>query len=182
MKRKTAKELLAESFRELSVGKTVDKITIQDITDNCGYSPATFYRNFKDKYDLIAWDYSQQISKLMKGVVNNEYKWRQTLIDGLKAYIDQKEYLTNLLKSTSGHDSFIRYMSEIHIAELMTLVKELCDNHIVDKQTEICIRIYCMGTAAMNCEWILGKLDVTTEELTEIYERSLPEPLRRYLL
>ena len=73
MKRKTAKELLAESFRELSATKTVDKITIQDITDNCGYSPATFYRNFKDKYDLIAWDYSQQISKLMKGVVNNEY-------------------------------------------------------------------------------------------------------------
>ena len=34
--------------------KNVDnKITIQDIVDNCGYSPATFYRNFRDKYDLI---------------------------------------------------------------------------------------------------------------------------------
>lgn len=45
MKRKTTKEILAESFHELAELKPIDKITIQDIVDNCGYSPATFYRN-----------------------------------------------------------------------------------------------------------------------------------------
>lgn len=182
MKRKTAKELLAESFRELSVGKTVDKITIQDITDNCGYSPATFYRNFKDKYDLIAWDYSRHISKIMEGAAKKEHSWRKTIIDALIHYHNEKEYLTNLLKSTSGHDSFIRYMSEINIEKMASLIIELSANKCLDKQTEGCIRLYCMGTVAMTCEWILGKLDVTVEELTEIYEKSLPEPLRRYLL
>ena len=182
MKRKTAKELLAESFRELTKTKSADKITIQDITENCGYSPATFYRNFKDKYDLIAWDYSQHISKLMEGVMKHDRKWRQTLLDGILHYHDEKEYLTNLLKSTSGHDSFIRYMSEIHIDKLKELVRELSGDHNIDKQTEVCIRLYCMGTSVMNCEWILGKLDVTAEELTEVYEKSLPEPLRKYFL
>ena len=57
MKRKTTKEILAESFRELAENRPVDKITIQEIVDNCDYSPATFYRHFKDKYDMIAWDY-----------------------------------------------------------------------------------------------------------------------------
>ena len=51
MKRKTAKEILAESFQELAAGK--------NITDNCGNSPATFYRQFKDKYDLIAWEFPE---------------------------------------------------------------------------------------------------------------------------
>ena len=59
MKRKTAKEILAESFQELAAGKDIDKITVKDITDNCGYSPATFYRQFKDKYDLIAWEFPE---------------------------------------------------------------------------------------------------------------------------
>ena len=49
MKRKTAKEILAESFQELAEKKSIDKITVKDITDNCGYSPATFYRQFRDK-------------------------------------------------------------------------------------------------------------------------------------
>ena len=46
MKRKRTKELLADSLRELAKGKNVDKITIKEITDNCGYAPATFYRHF----------------------------------------------------------------------------------------------------------------------------------------
>ena len=119
MKRKTAKELLAGSFKELVQTKSADKITVQDITGNCGYSPATFYRNFKDKYDLIAWDYSQHISSLMKGILNNKRKWRQTILDGLAHYHKEKDYLTNLLKNTSGHDSFIRYMSQINTENLI---------------------------------------------------------------
>lgn len=182
MKRKTAKELLAESFRELAKTKNADRITIQNITENCGYSPATFYRNFKDKYDLIAWDYSQHISRLMENTLKNKWKWRQTLLDGLLHYYDEKDYLTNLLKNTSGHDSFIRYMSEMHFELMLSLIRALSDNNQVDKQTELCIHLYCIGTAAMNCEWILGKLDLTAEELTEIYEKSLPEPLKEYLL
>ena len=41
MKRKTAKEILAESFRELAETVPIDKITIKDIVYNCDYSPAT---------------------------------------------------------------------------------------------------------------------------------------------
>ena len=66
MKRKTAKELLAESFRELTEPKSIDRITVQDIVDNCGYSPAMFYRHYKDKYDLIAWEHSTYSSEFCR--------------------------------------------------------------------------------------------------------------------
>ena len=65
MKRKTAKEILDESFKELAQTKKIDKITVKDITENCGYSSATFYRQFKDKYDLIAWSYTQDIRSIV---------------------------------------------------------------------------------------------------------------------
>ena len=61
MKRKTPKEILTASFQELAAKKSIDKITIQEIVDNCGYSPATFYRHFKDKYDLIAWEHTRAV-------------------------------------------------------------------------------------------------------------------------
>ena len=65
MKRKTAREILAESFRELAADKPVDKITVPNIIENCGYSKTTFYRLFKDKYDLMAWDYLQRIQAIV---------------------------------------------------------------------------------------------------------------------
>ena len=92
MKRKMAKEILAESFREVAINKSIDKITIQEIVDNCGYSPATFYRNFKDKYDLVAWDHTRGVQSIMEKI-DSEYTWRQSLEDGAEWFYAQKDYL-----------------------------------------------------------------------------------------
>lgn len=48
LKRKTSKGILAESFREVAERKNIDRITVKDITENCGYSPATFYRQIRE--------------------------------------------------------------------------------------------------------------------------------------
>ncbi len=79
MKRKTAKEILAESFREIAGIKPINRITVKDITDNCGYSPATFYRHFKDKYDLIAYDYVARTEEIISRIGTGGYGWRDAL-------------------------------------------------------------------------------------------------------
>ena len=79
MKRKTAKEILAESFIELAQTKKIDKITVKDITENCGYSSATFYRQFKDKYDLIAWSYTQDLRSIVDKLEYTEGSWKKVL-------------------------------------------------------------------------------------------------------
>ncbi len=107
MKRKTAKQILAESFRELAKEKNIDKITVKDITENCGYSTATFYRQFKDKYDLIAWAYTWGVTSIMDRIDDDGYEWRKTLLEGAHQLQTEKDLITNLLLHTSGHDSFV---------------------------------------------------------------------------
>ncbi len=182
MKRKTAKELLAGSFRELAESKSIDKVTIKDIVENCGYSPATFYRNFKDKYDLIAWEYAEGAAGIMSRVDENDYMWKQTLIDGAKYFWREKEYLANLFQHTTGHDSFVRYMAEINFDVLKKHILAVNDKSGLTKEEELYVRIYCLGTVNLTCEWILGKYEATPEEIAEIYEHSLPGPLHKYLL
>ena len=81
MKRKTAKEILADSFHELAQDRHIDRITVREIAANCGYSSATFYRQFRDKYDLIAWHYARQIERLMDRIGSDGYTWKQALQD-----------------------------------------------------------------------------------------------------
>ena len=95
MKRKTAKEILAESFRELAETIPIDKITVRDITDNCDYSPATFYRHFKDKSGLIAYDYVMRTSEIMEKAGTDGYEWKHTLTDVLRFFVDNRKYLKN---------------------------------------------------------------------------------------
>ena len=44
--RQTTKELLAASLQELAQNKSIDKITIREIAQNCQLTSTTFYNHF----------------------------------------------------------------------------------------------------------------------------------------
>lgn len=181
MRRKTTKEILAESFREIAEDKPVDKITIREITDSCHFSPATFYRHFKDKYDLIAWDYVHQTDEIMDRVGTDGYEWKDTWVDGAAFYWENKAYIQNLLRNTSGHDAFIRHLSEANVRHLTNCILKLSGKQALDADTEIFVRIYCYGTAQTACEWLSGGIMCDKDHLAELFERALPTPLRGVL-
>ncbi len=181
MKRKTAKEILAKSFREVAEKKPIDKITIKDITDNCGYSPATFYRQFSDKYDLIAWDYVYRTTKIMDKVGVDDYTWSNTWSDAFRFFEENLYYLKNLLQHTNGHDSFVRYMSAANTEHLSGCIRQINGLDKFDDDLMIYIQTYCYGTAQIACEWILGNVKPNGQHLAEIFEKALPEPLKEYL-
>ena len=55
MSKATTKFAIAFAFKELLLEKSIDKITINDITEKCGINRQTFYYHFHDVYELIEW-------------------------------------------------------------------------------------------------------------------------------
>ena len=47
------KNALEESLKKFLLQKPLDKITISDLTTDCGISRMAFYYHFKDIYDLV---------------------------------------------------------------------------------------------------------------------------------
>ena len=182
MKRKTAREILAESFRELAESKPVDRITVPNIIENCGYSKTTFYRLFKDKYDLMAWDYAQRLHAIVSQTEKEDYEWKQIFWDVASLYNEQKDYLKNLLLHTNGYETFSRQMKQLHIESLTQCVLDATGLKELDIKTEMYVRTYCQGTVDLSCDWILGKFPVTPEDLASVFEDCLPVPLHQYLL
>lgn len=181
VKRKTAKEILAESFRELAQIRSVDRITVKDITENCGYSSATFYRHFKDKYDLIAWDYSRNISEIMDKTGVDGRAWKGILTDASRHFEKEKAYLANLFLHTTGLDSFIHYMVEANDSFLRDYVMRSAGTDRLDEETKIYIHHYCHGNVALICDWVMDRFSMTADELAEVFEKALPEPLWKYM-
>lgn len=180
--RKTTREILAESFRDLAEHKPVTKITVREITDNCGYSPATFYRHFKDKYELIGWDYAQTVDGIMRQVGVGGFPWNRTLLEGARYFQDHHDYLVNLLSHTSGWDSFEKSLVETNSRSLKQCIIRLSDGQTdLARNTELCIRLYCMGTVHLCCEWLTGKFQAEPEDMAEVWERALPTPLVPFL-
>ena len=181
MKRKTTKEILAESFRELAKIKKTDKITVKEITENCGYSPATFYRQFKDKYDLISWDYTERLNAIISKIGTDGYLWKDAVLDELIEYRDNKDYIRNLLLNTVGYDSFIYNMTKANINLLKKHILSVSGLKQLDPDIVIYIKMYCYSTVSASCAWLLGDIQCDAEHLAKLFERSVPLPLKEYL-
>lgn len=110
------------------------------------------------------------------------HAWKETLIDGAKYFEREKEYLANLFLHTTGLDSFMRYMTETNDSYLRSCVMQAMGSDRIDEKTGMYIHLYCHGTVALTCEWVLGYYQATVEDLAEVFEKSLPEPLWKYLL
>ncbi|MBQ7528542.1 TetR/AcrR family transcriptional regulator C-terminal domain-containing protein [bacterium] len=171
-----------ESFREVAEKKPIDKITVSDITENCGYSKTTFYRLFKDKYDLIVWDYVRRQRQIIEQIGNSGRGWKRTLLDEAFLFNEQKGYLKNLLLHTNGLDSFAKNMKQIHFHNLRKCILNISGMQELDIKTEMYVRMYCQGTVDLICDWIMDVYNVDPEELAEVFENCLPQPLRQYFL
>ncbi len=51
----TTKRALADSLKKLLAKRSLDKITVKDIIDDCGVNRQTFYYHFHDIYALVEW-------------------------------------------------------------------------------------------------------------------------------
>lgn len=181
MKRKTSREILAESFKELAQTTPVNKITVQEIADNCGYSPATFYRQFRDKYDLIAWDYTRGPGQILEQL-NERGVGLEAATERICAYyMEQQEYVRNLLAHTSGRDSFVRYMAHANAEMMERELRRISGEDAIDEGVAFCIRSYCLDTTAVVCEWIEGGCKLPTKRLAHLCMEALPAPLSRLL-
>ncbi len=180
-KRKTAKEILAESFREVAGQKDIDRITVRDITENCGYSPATFYRQFKDKYDLISWDYTRELKDILSRVDGSKAEWQKALICAANFFQERKTYLANLFLHTSGLESFLTNMQEVNFECLKDAAEKSSGGQPMDAFTAMLVRQYVLGSSRFTCEWILGKWKADAEDLAAVYEQTLPLPFQKVL-
>ena len=60
------KRALEQSLKNLLLKKPLNKITINDIAEDCGINRMTFYYHFKDIYDLVEWSCLEDAQKALK--------------------------------------------------------------------------------------------------------------------
>ena len=80
----TTKQALEESLKHMLLKKPLDKITIRDITEDCGISRMAFYYHFKDIYDLVEWACIEDASKALQGKKTYE-TWQEGLLQIFEA-------------------------------------------------------------------------------------------------
>ena len=95
-------------MKKLLLEKPLNKITINDITEDCGVNRMTFYYHFKDIYDLVDWILAEDAAKAMEGR-RGFGTWSEAYLDVLHQLQDNKTLVLNVYRSV-GREQVEQYL------------------------------------------------------------------------
>ena len=179
--KQTTKTLLAESLKELAKFKPVDKITVKELTKNCGLTMPTFYNHFRDKYELMAWIYNQKVEASMKNFGHGD-SFEDVACKWMEIILEDENFYVNLLKNAVGQNSFRYATNDYAINLLEDWIKARHNFDEMPPEIFFCIKFYMRATSEFVKDWALDKWDCSPREMAKFFVAAMPEPLTPLLL
>ena len=91
---------MAQSLKRMLLIKDLDKITISDITNDCGINRQTFYYHFKDIYDLLEWIFANEVVKKIEKETTIK-NWQENFKYVLDYMLENKKFIIKTYNSLS---------------------------------------------------------------------------------
>ena len=165
---------LAYAMKECMETVLVENITVKQITEKCGLTRQTFYRNFMDKYDLINWYFEKLLTKSFEHMGQGK-----TVYDALV------KKFTYIQEEQTFFAAAFRYDEQNSLREHdFQLILEFYENLICEKTGKVSeenihylLEMYCQSSIYMTVKWVTGEVTCTPEELASILVDGMPGKL-----
>ena len=158
------KAALEESLKRLLLKKPLDKITIADITTDCGISRMAFYYHFKDIYDLVEWSCVEDGTKALQGKKTYD-SWTEGLTQIFEAVLENKPFIMNVYRNVD-RERMERYLYHLTYDLIVGVVQEKSkDLDISGEDKKFIANFYKYGFVGIMLEWIQEGMKEDIEEL-----------------
>ena len=179
----TTKRALEASLKNLMLQKPLDKITINDIAEDCGISRMTFYYHFKDIYDLVEWSCVEDASKALEGKRTYD-TWQQGFLQILEAVIANKPFILNVYHSVSREQVEI-YLYKLTYDLLIGVVEEKSVGMSVREEDKRFIAdFYKFAFVGLILDWIRNGMkddpQLLTDRLASLVRGNITSALNHY--
>ena len=149
------KHALAESLKKLLLKKPLNKITINDLTTDCGISRMAFYYHFKDIYDLVEWVCLEESRKALQGKKTYD-TWQEGLLQIFEAVYENKPFIINAYNAVS-REQIENFLFQLTSDLIMGVVKEqeqAVNTTIPDKDKRFIADFYKYSFVGIMLDWI----------------------------
>lgn len=166
---KETKQLIAETFVELSRQKSIDKVTVKDVVEACHVSRQTFYYHFQDLTDVMEWMLRQTTEQMLAESLKAENAEEALYIFVSTVAEHTKGVLPKLLNSQRRGQ-----LENMMLQAVRTYLQEMMKHRMPDLQVSfadlrVAIDFYSYGITGLLLEYG-AKETIDTEQLTaQIY-------------
>ena len=147
------KAALGESLKKLIRTKRLDKITINNLTEDCGISRMAFYYHFKDINDLVEWICVEDGKKALQDKKTYD-TWQEGMSQVFDAVLENREFILNVCRSI-GRERVEGYLYKVTYDIIREVVEEKCrGSELTPKHKKFITDFYKFGFVGIMLEWI----------------------------
>ena len=160
------KRALEESLKRLLLTKPLNKITIADITSDCGISRMTFYYHFQDIYDLVEWSCEEDAARAIAGNKTAD-TWQTGLLDTFLSLRENKPFITSIY-----HDMSREQVERFLVPVVSDLVKDVVDEHaarrcVREQDRDFIARFFAHALIGTVLDWIARDMRDDPQQLVQ---------------
>ena len=148
--------------------KPLDKITIRDITEDCGISRMAFYYHFKDIYDLVEWACIEDASKALQGKKTYETLAGRCFCRVFEAVVQEnRPFVLNAYRCIS-REQMERFLYQLTYGLIRGVVEDRAGGRASLRRTSpLSPRFYKYSFVGVMLDWIRQGMTADPRVLTE---------------
>ena len=152
------KRAIVDALKELTQTKTFDKISVKDISLQCGINRQTFYYHFEDKFILLKWIYEHDLfENYMKDVSFDN--WTIRLEELLTAMTKEKAFYVNTINHTENYiQEFLLVQTQDIFKQAINVIDESANagesKTVSAEQRDFIARFFAYGSCGILIEWV----------------------------
>ena len=174
------KRALEASLKSLLLQKPLSKITVTDITEDCGINRMTFYYHFKDIYDLVEWCCQEDASRALAGKKTYE-TWQQGLLQIFEAVRENKPFILNVYRCVS-REQVENYLYKVTYALLDGVVEEQAQGMSVRQEDKAFLAtLYQYMFVGLMLDWIKSDMKENPQAIVSRLELAIHGNIRAAL-
>ena len=160
------KNALAQSLKDLTIEKSITKITVGEIADHCGVNRQTFYYHFKEKGELVSWYLNKSlVTPLLEGLTIDN--WVERITEMFHLMYKDKEFITNIVENEE-----MCFVVGLKKVLKQVFEKSYSNNEIQlvgsENEKEVLTNFFAHGLSGIIIDWIKGGMVIDKDNGSRI--------------
>ena len=174
------KRALEQSLKNLLLKKPLSKITISDLTEDCGMNRMTFYYHFKDIYDLVEWSCLTDAKRALDEKKTYD-TWQQGFLQILEAVQANKPFIMNVYHCVHREQVEIYLRPLVEDLILNVVNEEAGGLNVRDEDKMFIVQAYSYIFIGIMLDWIKEDMQENPQEIVERLNKLIKGSIRASL-
>ena len=172
-------QCLFDALYALMQSRTIEELTVGEILERAHVSRSSFYRRYRDKYELLTRSYERILQSTYLRCVSGA-PWKESTAALYHVLAEHPRFFCNALPAT-GPNSLRALICDICMKSYEEIMRRRGINLHDDWRLLAATRCQVYGGFEVTCQWLQSGMPCTVEELVDLLHEMLPDFLRAAL-